>query len=83
MLEVLFLALARGHYSVDMMLGIMIVMLVMTNNSLKAIFLLINPYLKSMIDPQELKLLQMPHGVLREKTRVALGNRSNSLLTRL
>mmetsp|Transcript_47221 Transcript_47221/g.92139 ORF Transcript_47221/g.92139 Transcript_47221/m.92139 type:complete len:355 (-) Transcript_47221:13-1077(-) len=69
LIEALILLAARGHYSVDMMLGIMLALLTLTNKSLATIFLLANPFVASMIDPEELELLKMPHEALRNRVR--------------
>uniref|UniRef100_A0A7S1BH40 Sphingomyelin synthase-like domain-containing protein n=1 Tax=Corethron hystrix TaxID=216773 RepID=A0A7S1BH40_9STRA len=69
LLELVFLALAKGHYSVDMLVGIIISILCITNHSLKTIFLIYNPFLKKMIDPDEMRLMMMPHGELLGEAR--------------
>jgi len=69
LIETWILLASRGHYSVDMMLGIMLALLTLTNKSLNIIFLLANPFVASMIDPEELELLKMPHGALRDRVR--------------
>jgi len=57
LLEAFFLVMAHAHYTVDMLLAILIGMLTLTNHSLKMVFLKMNPFLWQMIADHEKVLL--------------------------
>jgi len=73
LIEAFFLVMAHAHYTVDMLLAIIIGLLTLTNHSIKVFCLRLNPWLCSMIPEVELDLLFQPHKIQR---KLASGSRS-------